>query len=102
MKSLQGKRLRKGRCLMVLLAFFLLINFTIGNLTANADNIKNIEAKDCKMVVVQHGDTLWDIVNKNYPDDCNIRQTIHAIKKINALESAVIYPGQSLYLPELS
>ncbi len=50
-------------------------------------------------VSVKPGDTLWEIADK-YSQDTEIREYIYKIKAINDLDSANIYAGQKLYLPE--
>jgi len=67
----------------------------IGTVTlSNAGNAKN----EYRTVTVNHGDTLWDIA-REYRGNIEIRQYIYSIRKINNLDSAAIYAGQTLVLP---
>lgn len=47
-------------------------------------------------ITVSEGDTLWSIANSI---DGNINKNIYEIKKINNLESSIIYVGQELKIP---
>lgn len=50
-------------------------------------------------IVVNEGDTLWEI-SKNYmPKDQDIRKSIYEIEKLNDLNSCNIKPGQVLMIP---
>ena len=51
-----------------------------------------------KKVVVQRGETLWNIVNENYPDE-NLPKKTYEVAEINKIEDGTIYPGQTIILP---
>ncbi|MDI9482361.1 MAG: LysM peptidoglycan-binding domain-containing protein [Bacillota bacterium] len=61
---------------------------------SNAGNIMT----EYRSVTVNHGDTLWEIAGK-YRGGTEIREYIYKIKKMNNLDSALIYAGQTLNLP---
>lgn len=50
-------------------------------------------------VIVDHGDTLWSIAQANYDQSGDMRQYVYKIRKLNDLQTAMIYPGQVLHLP---
>ena len=52
-----------------------------------------------KEVVIEKGDTLWEIVQKNFPHT-DPRIKISEIKELNKLEISMIYPGQIIRLPD--
>ncbi|HEY8499615.1 MAG TPA: LysM peptidoglycan-binding domain-containing protein [Clostridia bacterium] len=77
------------------LFFIALMLLFIGTVSlSNAGNI----ITECRLVTVNHGDTLWEIAGK-YRGSSEIREYIYKIRKINNLDSAVIYAGQTLKLP---
>ncbi|RJL34443.1 LysM peptidoglycan-binding domain-containing protein [Bailinhaonella thermotolerans] len=49
-------------------------------------------------VTVQSGDTLWEIAHQVAPAEDPAR-TVHAIMRLNALDTSVIQPGARLYIP---
>jgi hypothetical protein len=49
-------------------------------------------------IVVNSGDTLWSIAEK-YGSNCNIREYIHNLKKINNLESSIIFENTPILIP---
>lgn len=51
------------------------------------------------IVIVQEGDTLWEIARKHNPG-MDIRKYIYLIEKRNNLSSPLIHPGQQLVLPK--
>lgn len=51
-------------------------------------------------VVVQSGDTLWDLAAIYGPDDQDIRNTVHTISRINGITPEDIQPGDILLIPQ--
>ncbi|GAA1119165.1 LysM peptidoglycan-binding domain-containing protein [Nocardiopsis composta] len=49
-------------------------------------------------VVVQDGDTLWEIAERVRPDD-DTRRTVHEIVELNGLAGTELEPGQELRVP---
>lgn len=52
-------------------------------------------------VVVQDGDTLWQIARRYGDPDMDTRKMVDLIRTINDLPSAVVRPGQVLKVPVL-
>lgn len=81
---------KKGRffgfCLLVLLA--------VNALVPQAQTPENF-----KSITVCTGDTLWEIAQEYAPDTCDVRSFMWELKKINRLESGVIYDKQVLQIP---
>lgn len=50
-------------------------------------------------VVIQRGDTLWDIASTHKKSDENIRSYMHKLKTINHLTTSSLREGQVLLLP---
>lgn len=53
-----------------------------------------------KQIVVQSGDTLWEIAVLYAPKSMNLHAYVHELKRINQLESPFLYIGQRLILPD--
>lgn len=93
---MKNRRLRKGRCLICLLAAFIIFNFSGSFLPAKADNIE----QDMAPIYVSEGDTLWSIVQENYDYSGDIRAAINQVKTINGLTDSTINVGDVIYVPK--
>lgn len=71
--------------------FLLSAGFT--GMAVSADKTDHIE------VVVETGDTLWQIAQQYYGDSRDIRLIIDDIKAYNDLDDVTIRPGDTLLLP---
>jgi LysM repeat protein len=87
MKRKTAKRLFNGSVAVILLA----VGFSMGKL-AKAD-YKPTETTT-ETITVHSGDTLWSIAETYAEGD--VRAYISRIKKLNNIDSALIYPGQQL------
>ncbi len=80
---------------MLLCTFYLnLIGLLEGQAFGNSEVFVNI--------VVQEGDTLWELAEKYGPKDQDIRKTIHEIKNTNTLNKKYLQPGDQLLIPQYS
>lgn len=52
-----------------------------------------------KEVVVNKGDTLWNIALRNIPDNYDIRKMVYEIREFNNMDNANIYPGDTIKIP---
>jgi hypothetical protein len=50
-------------------------------------------------IVVQPGDTLWDLARENSLAGADLRRAVYEIRTLNGLADAEIRPGQRLLLP---
>lgn len=48
------------------------------------------------IVVVKHGDTLWDIARAHASGDEDVREVLYRIQDGNDLKTLYVYPGQVL------
>ena len=83
----------------VKIALFLVVWFIVLGMTVFHGSVAVGESRMPQTVVVGEGDTLWSIAQNNLPRRTDIRNYIEQIRKMNQLDSAVIYPGQVLDLP---
>ena len=51
-------------------------------------------------VMVDSGDTLWAIAAE-LAEDGEVREMVHTIKQINALDSSMLVAGQQIHVPTL-
>lgn len=64
-----------------------------------ASSVYGYEEKEYDIVTVKTGDTLWTIAD-NYNRSGDIRKLIYRIKKVNNLDSSLIYSGDILMIPK--
>ena len=79
---------------VVILVFITLTAFI--NTKQASGSTNNLEYKT---IVVQNGDTLWNIVKNNCGNYKDIRKAIYDIEKLNKISSANILPGQGIKIP---
>lgn len=67
-----------------------------------ASSVYGNEIRQYDTIVVDSGDTLWDIAREYNNSSGDIRKLIAEIKKINNLQSSVIFAGDELLIPHLT
>lgn len=92
--SRRYKLTNRKRFFMFLASMFMIMYFA--GMIVNAGAVSQ-DHSVYDTVMVRAGDTLWEIARNNCAGD--VRPYIYEIKKINNLESDVIYEGQLLMLP---
>lgn len=50
-------------------------------------------------VVVQPGETLWEIADRFWPESADLRVVVGELVELNGLKSKVLKPGQVLQVP---
>lgn len=61
--------------------------------------VKGYENSNFKVITVDTGETLWDIVSEYSNGESDIREKIYHIKRMNHLKTSYLYPGQELIIP---
>ena len=89
---------RRGRVVVVLLALVavLAIGLLVGQSAVATDEAGTPEPT--RVVVVNPGDTLWDIASAAAPDG-DVRAMVNRIIKLNALDGGLVDAGQRLMVP---
>ncbi len=64
-----------------------------------AKDINQADGRKYIEVVVQQGDTLWNIVKPYYDGKSDFRNLVDDIRTENNLKDAIIYPGQIIKIP---
>lgn len=52
------------------------------------------------VVVVKHGDTLWNIASAHTAENEDVREVLYRIEDMNALKTLHVYPGQVLKIKQ--
>ena len=103
-RSRAGRRQSRRRRLagLVRLGVFLLLIFIAvwaGVRVAHAGDAASVYTGH--KVVVQAGDTLWDLAAHEYGAGADLRQAVWQIQQANGLHGVAVQPGQSVTLPYL-
>lgn len=91
---------RRGRMVLgVLLSVpFAATLMVVGSLTADAGTVASPVGSATGVVVVQPGESLWQIARQVAPE-ADPRATLTAIRELNGLGSDTVVPGQALVVP---
>ncbi|WP_249713855.1 LysM peptidoglycan-binding domain-containing protein [Rhizomonospora bruguierae] len=87
---------RRGR--VVVLALLLALAGAVAVLVAPQSRAADPAARP-RAVVVQPGETLWDLATRSNSRGWDPFQLIDEIRRLNALPGYTVYPGQELTLP---
>jgi hypothetical protein len=90
---------RRGRLVLflgALLAVFVLAFVVMGG--SSASTARGGAPVATERIVVSPGQTLWQIASE-HADGGDVRATVDAIEKLNALDTAMLYAGQELFVP---
>jgi LysM repeat protein len=90
---------RRGRVVVLLVA--LVLAFAVGVFVTAASSVATLEPgspEATEIVQVGAGDTLWGIA-ADLADDGQVRDMMHRIERLNALESTSLEAGQRLVVP---
>lgn len=79
----------------------ILLAFSVACLLFAGYSLKTVDYKDYQMqtVVVNNGDTLWDIASKFTGEKEDVREVMYRISRANDLNAKYVYPGQVLKVP---
>ncbi|QHZ56368.1 LysM peptidoglycan-binding domain-containing protein [Brevibacillus sp. NSP2.1] len=98
----QPRRVRlgitRGQAILFLLTFSLFFYLLTELVFASSAHKETLKGKE---VTVRSGDSLWTIaVRHHHSEKVDVRDLIFDIKMANNLDSNLIYPGQTLFIPE--
>ena len=89
---------RRGRFVVFLAALLFVLGAALFlGATSVATNDAGTD-QPTEAVMVGEGDTLWAIASDLAPDG-EVREMVATIKELNALDSAMLVAGQTLYVP---
>ncbi len=96
-----GLRLtRRGRIALGVVStlFLLLVVLVSGRFSADAGTSMSDQGRATGVVVVQAGESLWQIAQAIAPQ-VDPRETVTLIRELNGLGEAAVVPGQSIVVP---
>jgi LysM repeat protein len=89
--------LKNKRRFIILIA--ILVSIVCSTLIIATTTTKGYSEPLYLKVVIEPGDTLWDIVCDYYGNNVDIRKTIADIRKQNDLPTSELYVGQVIQIP---
>ena len=94
--SKQKPRLRKRRIGILAMVLLVLLTSPLWARSISQPGKSTPVAR----VVVQGGDTLWEIAKQHGPRNEDTRSVIFRMRQLNQLQSAMIRPGDILLVPQ--
>ena len=90
---------RRGRVVLFLVALttVLVVGFFLG--AGSVATGERGTSPATEIVMVQPGETLWDIASAITPVGDDVRETMYDIKRLNALASSALDAGQRIRVP---
>lgn len=88
----------KKRFSAFVFALVLMITAATG-LVAGSESADAMTDSAYAEVLVQNGDTLWDLAQSYGPSDQDTRVTVHTICEINKTSPEDLQPGQTIMIP---
>ena len=86
------RRIMKRRRTVTVLVL-VIMSFMVSFAFANQEHEETIK------IIVNSGETLWEIAGDNNPNKEDLRKLVHEIMELNNLKSGTIYAGQELLVP---
>ena len=85
------RRMKRRRTVTVIV--LVIMSFMVSFAFANQEHEETIT------VVVNSGESLWEIAGENNPGKSDLRKLVYEIMEINNLNDGTIYAGQELLIP---
>lgn len=97
-KAGQVRLTRRGRTVVFVAALLVVMAAALflGN-TSMATNHSGVD-QPTEALVVESGDTLWSIAGE-VAGEGEVRDMVHTIKELNALDSSMLMTGQTIFVP---
>lgn len=81
---------RKGNYWVLLVLCILLCTFIC---------VKGNQQREIKGYTYDCGSTVWEIAQRNCPDDMDIRDFVSEIEKANGIKNHIVYSGMTYKIP---
>ncbi|MTI67773.1 MAG: LysM peptidoglycan-binding domain-containing protein [Firmicutes bacterium] len=85
---------------IIFMTCLILLLLTTTNIILNTNKVFSTTYQEYKTIVVNKGDTLWEIASNNNPKEEDVRKVVYELKVVNKLKSSYIRPGDILKIPK--
>jgi nucleoid-associated protein YgaU len=92
-------RIRSRIRFTMFLTVAILMIISITGTLIGANNAESLTKPVYSEIIIQSGDTLWNLAQEFGPDGKDIRKVVHEICRINNISADSIYPGQAILIP---
>ncbi len=92
------KIINKQRFYLFISSLFVIL-FLIVSIIYSTNAHSVVLREDYDEIKIFEGDTLWKIAKRYMPDKYDTRYLVYKLKEFNDLESAYIYPGDTIKVP---
>ncbi|SHJ47207.1 cell division suppressor protein YneA [Paramaledivibacter caminithermalis] len=89
----------KKRFMLSTILIMVILFFFVSSILAMINKVEGYQEPKYIEVVVENGDTVWDLAREFSSKDKDVRKAIYEIGIVNNLDSYSIYPGQVLKIP---
>ncbi len=93
-------RIRSKFRFTIFLAVAILVVISLTGTIFGANDAESLTKPVYSEVIVQSGDTLWNLAQELGPDHKDLREVVFEICKLNDISADSIYPGQMILIPE--
>ena len=92
-------RIRSKFRFTIFLAVAILVVISLTGTIFGANDAESLTKPVYSEIIVQSGDTLWNLAQEFGPDHKDLREVIFEICKLNDISADGIYPGQAILIP---
>lgn len=100
MRVKRQKQVAKQKMILLLATLFIITvgSIVFGSIFSAAKNPdETILGNKCyKSIIIEHGDSLWDIAKEHCTDNTSVQEYVEELKTLNALTSETIHAGEYL------
>lgn len=84
------------------ITLLLITTFAVVFLLTKSERVHSeIYKEGYEEIQILQGDTLWNLARKNMPNKYDIRFLVYKLREFNNLDTANIYPGDTIKIPIL-
>ena len=99
--TIAGKRYRvkaRGRFIFFV-TFMIIITVMTATTLMGLNNVDGLTQPEYIEIIVEPGDTLWNLARQHMPNNTDIRRAVHTLSTLNEIAAHELKAGQTLIIP---
>jgi hypothetical protein len=92
-------RIKSKSRFIAFLAIALFLTISAADALTGENHAESLTRPVYSEIVIQYGDTLWNLAREFGPGNQDVRETVYEICRINDISVGGIYPGQAILVP---